>query len=436
LEVNLSEEKEELQAPRTQEQAPTEEERSLVQRIFVRRGIFSALVIPVLAVFTAFLIGGLIIAISTPDVLLAWSKFFQAPLEALRITWQTVWGTYLALFEGAFGNPKEIIEGFRIWFSTGDPQPLYVSLRPLGESLVLTTPYIFAGLAVALGFRGGLFNIGVEGQLFVGGLASAFVGYSLTGLPTIIHLPLAVLAGLTAGGIWGAIPGILKARTGAHEVINTIMMNWIAFRLTDYLLSGPMARPDGLPITPQIKPTAFIPTLLPPPVRIHWGFFIALGAAVLVYWFLWKTPRGLEIRMTGSNPHAARYAGIRIAFITVLTMTLSGALGGMTGTVQILAVDHQLVRAFSVGYGFDSIALALLGNSHPLGVVLASLLFGFMRGGASRMQSVAGTPVEIIRIIQGLVIVFIAAPEIIRSLYRLKPPKEEEEVVITTSWGS
>jgi len=431
----LSDEQEELQAPETQEQAPEEDERSLTQRIFVRRGMFSALVVPLLAVFTAFVIGGFIIAASTPDVLVAWSNIFQEPMEALRITWGTVWEAYLALFEGAFGNPKLIIEGFQIWFSTGDPAPLYAALRPFSESLVITTPYIFAGLAVALGFRGGLFNIGAEGQLFVGGLASAFVGYSLSGWPMIVHLPLAILAGLTAGGLWGAIPGYLKARTGAHEVINTIMMNYIAFRLTEYLLTGPMARPDGLPITPQIKPSAYLPTLLPPPVRLHWGFFIALGAAVLVYWFLWKTPRGLEIRMTGANPSGARYAGVRIAFIIVLTMTLSGALAGMAGTVQILAVDHQLVRSFSTGYGFDSIALALLGNSHPLGVVLASLLFGFMRGGAARMQSVAGTPVEIIRIIQGMLIIFIAAPAIIRSLYRLKPPKEEEETVLTRGWG-
>jgi simple sugar transport system permease protein len=434
LEVNLSQEKEEIKAQDTSEQPP-EDERPLLQRIFVRKGTFSALVIPLLAIFTAYVIGGFIIAITSPEVLAAWSNVFQEPMEALRITWQTVWGAYLALLQGAFGQPSLILEGFQIWISSGDPKPLYAALRPFSESLVITTPYIFAGLAVALGFRGGLFNIGVEGQLFVGGLASAFVGYSLNGLPMIIHLPLAILAGLTAGGIWGAIPGFLKARTGAHEVINTIMMNWIAFRLTDYMLAGPMARPDGLPITPLIKPSAYLPTLLPPPVRIHWGFFIALGAAVLVYWFLWKTPRGMEIRMTGANPNAARYAGVRIAFIIVLTMTLSGALGGMAGTVQILAVDHQLVRAFSSGYGFDSIALALLGNSHPLGVVLASLLFGFMRGGAARMQSVAGTPVELIRIIQGMVIVFVAAPAIIRSLYRLKPPKEEEETVLTRGWG-
>jgi simple sugar transport system permease protein len=432
----LSEEKDEIKSADITEEPPPEEERPLLQRIFVRRGAFSALVIPLLAIFTAYVIGGFIIAASSPEVLAAWSNVFQEPLEALRITWQTVWGAYLALFEGAFGNPKLIIEGFQIWITTGDPKVLYAALRPFSESLVVTTPFIFAGLAVALGFRGGLFNIGAEGQLFVGGLASAFVGYSLSGLPMIIHLPLAILAGLTAGGIWGAIPGYLKARTGAHEVINTIMMNWIAFRLTDYLLTGPMARADGLPITPLIKPSAFLPTLLPPPVRLHWGFFIALGAAALVYWFLWKTPRGMEIRMTGANPNAARYAGIRIAFIIVLTMTLSGALAGMAGTVQILAVDHQLVRAFSTGFGFDSIALALLGNSHPLGVVLASLLFGFMRSGAARMQSIAGVPVEIIRIIQGLTILFVAAPAIIRSIYRLKPPREEEETVLSRGWGS
>jgi len=303
------------------------------------------------------------------------------------------------------------------------------ALRSFSESLVITTPYIFAGLAVALGFRGGLFNIGAEGQLFVGGLASVFVGYSLKGLPWIIHLPLALGAGILAGAIWAAIPGYLKARTGAHEVINTIMMNYIAFRLTDYLLTGPMARPDGLPITPEVLPSAYLLALFPRPVRLHLGFFLALAVAALVYWFLWKTTKGMEIRMAGANPNAARYAGIRIAATIVLTMALSGGLAGLAGANQVLGVDHRLVRAFSTGYGFDSIALALLGNSHPLGVVLASLLFGFLRGGAARMQSVAGIPVELIRVIQGMVIIFVAAPEIIRSLYRLKAAREEKPVL-------
>jgi simple sugar transport system permease protein len=212
------------------------------------------------------------------------------------------------------------------------------------------------------------------------------------------------------------------------------MMNYIAFRLTDHLLQGPMARPDKLPITPEIASSAYLPALFPKPMRIHAGFLLALAVAALVYWFLWKTTRGLEIRMVGANSRAARYAGVRIATIITLTMALSGALAGLAGTSQVLGVDRRMVRAFSAGYGFDSIALALLGNSHPLGVVLASLLFGFMRGGAARMQSVAGVPVEIIRIVQGMVIIFIAAPEIIRGLYRLKAEREEEAVLVR-SWG-
>jgi general nucleoside transport system permease protein len=416
--------------PETETKPPSEAERPFLQRIFVRRGGFDSLLVPVLSVLTAFVIGGFIIAASTSSVLAAWGSLFQDPGEALRISWVTVRDAYIALFQGAFGQPIMISEAIQAWRTTGETQALWAALRPFGESLVITTPYIFAGLSVAIGLRGGLFNIGAEGQLFVGGLASVFVGYAVRGLPWFVHLPLAILAGLSAGAIWGAIPGYLKARTGAHEVINTIMMNYIAFRLTDYLLNGgPMARPDGLPITPLVLPSAQLPALLPAPVRLHWGFFLALGAAALVYWFLWKTTTGLEIRMTGQNQNAARYAGVRISFVIVLTMAMAGALAGMSGTNQILGVDHQLVRAFSTGYGFDSIALALLGNSHPLGVVLSSLLFGFMRGGAARMQSVAGTPVEILRIIQGMVIIFVAAPEIIRSLYRLKASRAEDSVL-------
>lgn len=415
---------------------PSQDHRNLLQRIFIRRGARQAVLIPLLAVFTALLVGGVIIAVSTPEVLSAWGNFFRAPLEAIKITLLTVWNAYVALVEGAFGSPAEIAGGLGTWIRSGNWKPLVTSLRPLGESLILSTPYIFAGLAVAFGFRGGLFNIGAEGQIFLGALAAAFVGYSLKGLPAIIHLPLALLAGILAGAFWGAVPGFLKARFGAHEVINTIMMNYISFRLADYLLSGPMSRPDGMPITPEISPSAYLPTLLPSPVRLHLGFFIALAVAWLVYWFLWKTPLGLEIRMVGANPNAARYAGVRIAAVTVLTMSMSAALAGLAGANQILGVEHRMVRAFSAGYGFDSIALALLGNSHPLGVVLAALLFGFLRGGAARMQSVVGVPIEIISIIQGLIIVFVAAPEIIRSLYRIRAESTAEKTAVMENRSS
>lgn len=418
------------ESPKTTE-SPAEPERTGLRRILVRVGALQSLLVPILAVLTALVIGALIIAASNADVRAAWGNILSNPLGALSITWLAVRDAYVALFEGAFGSPARIAQAVGTLRSTGESRELREALRPFAESLVISTPYIFAGLGVALGFRGGLFNIGAEGQLFVGGLASVYVGYSISGLPWYIHLPLALLAGTVAGAIWGAIPGFLKARTGAHEVINTIMMNYVAFRLTDYFLQGgPMTRPDGLPITPEIKPSSYLPALFPRPMRLHAGFFLALAVAALVYWFLWKTTHGFEIRMVGANPNAARYAGVRITRTTVLTMALSGALAGLAGANQVLGLDHKLVRTFSTGYGFDSIALALLGNSHPVGVVLSSLLFGFLRGGAARMQSVAGVPVELIRVIQGMVIIFVAAPEIIRGLYRLKAARQEEGLAV------
>jgi ABC-type uncharacterized transport system permease subunit len=426
---------EKMEASQTAE-AAGEPERTGLQRILIRKGALQSALLPILAVFTALVIGAFIIAASSPNVIAAWGQVLQNPLGALSTTWVTIRDAYIALFEGSFGSPASIIRAIGTLRETGESRELLEALRPFSESLVISTPYIFAGLAVAFGFRGGLFNIGAEGQLFAGGLASVYVGYSISGLPWYIHLPLALLAGMVGGAIWGAIPGFLKARTGAHEVINTIMMNYVAFRLTDYLLQGgPMSRPDGLPITPEIAPSSYLPPLFPRPMRLHAGFFLALAVAALVYWFLWKTTRGFEIRMVGANPRATRYAGVRITSTMVLTMALSGALAGLAGANQVLGLDHRLVRAFSTGYGFDSIALALLGNSHPVGVVLSSLLFGFLRGGAARMQSVAGVPVELIRVVQGMVIVFVAAPAIIRGIYRLRVARKEEPLLVR-GWGS
>ena len=409
-----------------------EENRNILQRIFVRKGAVNSILVPLLAIFTAFLFGSILIIFSHDEAMVAWGNFFHAPLEALKISWDGISKAYSSLFIGAFGSSAQISAAYTAWRTTGETKLLLDAFRPISESLVFSTPYIFAGLGVALGFRGGLFNIGGEGQVFVAGLASVYVGYAVTGIPFPLHMLLAIIVGILAAGLWGGIAGFLKATTGAHEVINTIMLNYIAFRLADYLLTGPMIAGSGaLPITPDVLPSAYIPSLFPSPMRVHWGFFLAIAVAVLVYWFLWKTPLGFEIRMGGANPRAARYAGVRIKLITVLTMALSGALAGLSGISQILGVEHRLVRAFSAGYGFDAIALALLGNSHPLGVVLASLLFGFLRSGAARMQSAAGTPVELIKVIQGLVIVFIAAPEIIRSLYGLN--KKRKQIAITES---
>ena len=288
-------------------------------------------------------------------------------------------------------------------------------------------PYIFGGLAVALGFRAGLFNIGVEGQIFIGAVTGVWAGYAIPGLPAIIHIPLAMLFGALGGALWGFIPGLLKAKTGAHEVITTIMMNYIAFRLVDWLLKFPMQDPNEFtPKTPWILETAKLPRLFDTPIRFHAGFFIAILMAVAVYYLLFKTTWGFELRMVGSNPNAARYAGVKITRTTILAMVLSGALAGMAGANEVLGVNYRLLPAFSSGYGFDSIALALLGKTHPLGVILSSLLFGFLRNGARS--------IDIVSILQALILAFIAAPAIIRTIYRLRESKQKEDLVTLRSW--
>ncbi len=364
-------------------------------------------------------------------------NFFDEPGVGLGAVGRTLKTAYVSLFEGAIGSPKAVWRGFRTWQRKGNPRPLYSALRPLSESLVTSIPYILAGLAVALGFRAGLFNIGAEGQLVIGGLATAFVGYAVTGLPPLVHVFLALGAGALAAGVWGAVPGYLKARVGAHEVINTIMFNYIAFKLSEWLLNGPMEYVEGTARTREIAPSAQLPRFLPHPIRLNWGFFIAIAAAVFVWWLLWKTVWGFEMRTVGANPDAARYSGMSVARNYVLAMFLSGALAGLAGSTQVLGVTRNMALGFSAGYGFDSIALALLGKSHPLGVTFAALLFGFLRAGGTRMMSIASIPVEIVSIVQSMVIVFIAAPAIVRAIYRIKGrAAEEEQVVFSRGWGA
>lgn len=398
-----------------------------------------AALMPFLAIFTALLIGGIIIAAFDPVV---WEAFKSGLGIGLAAAWKSVAQAYKALFEGAFGNPARIVEGFRIYSQTGDPSALEKGIRPLTESLRISTPYIFAGLAVALGFRCGMFNIGAEGQYFIGGLASVFVGYSIKGFSWFIHLPLALGAGIAGGAFWAAIAGYLKAKTGAHEVINTIMLNYIAYRVADFLLQvgGPMARPgDFRPVSPEIEPSAYLPQFFPnnPSIRINVGLFLAVAAVAFVYWLLFKTTLGFEIRTVGANPRAAKTAGMSVAKNFVLAMAFSGGLAGLAGAHDILGVVHFMPNSFYSGYGFDSIALALLGKSHPVGVLLASLLFGFLRAGAQRMQAPpAFVPIDIISIVQALIIIFIAAPEVIRLIYRISAPEKEAEAVFTRGWGS
>lgn len=359
------------------------------------RSALDAMLIPFLAILTAIVLGGVIIAVVRGNPFLA----------------------YRGLIQGSFGSAKA-----------------------LSETAVWATPYILGGLAVALAFKGGLFNIGAEGQLALGATVSALIGYALPewlgfDLPLIIHLPLTFLIGVASGALWASIVGFLKAYTGGHEVINTIMMNYIALNSISFLLNGPMKDRDPNNViarTPLIADSARIPALFEG-LRIHWGFIIALLVAFLVWWLLNKTTLGFEIRTVGANPDAAKYAGINVKRTIILTMALSGMLAGMAGTVEVTGLNYRHELGFSIGYGFDAIAIALLGKSHPLGVVLAAILFAAMRNGATRMQFLTQMPVDLISMLQALILLFVAADAIVRYIYRIKA--QGERVVLTRGWG-
>lgn len=414
--------------PKPKDSKETQPDRSAI-KVFLDEVAKAPLIVPVLAIVSGLILGGLIVALTTEEVYAVWST---SPLDAIRVGWDAAMSAYSALFNGAIGNPTRIAEAFQ----GGDPLEIRRAINPFFESLNKSVPYIFAGLAVALGFRAGLFNIGAEGQLFIGAVGAVWAGFALTGLPPIIHIPLALLAGALGGALWGFIPGLLKAKTGGHEVINTIMMNYIAFRLTEYLLRGPLQRPDSFnPVSPFIQDSAKLPRFFEDPIRFHLGFFIALAVAYGVYWLLFKTRWGFDLRTVGANPNAARYAGMNIVVVTIAAMSLSGALAGLAGANEVLGLNYNLAVAFSSGFGFDSIALALIGKSHPVGVVLAALLFGTLRNGAIQMQVAAGIPIDIISVMQAMILAFIAAPAIIRTIYRLRVPTGAADEIRVRGWG-
>ena len=347
-------------------------------------------VLPVLAVGTALGASALLIWASGTSVLIA----------------------YGSLLEGMLGSGRAVVE-------TG----------------VSATPYLLTGLAVAVSFRGGLFNIGAEGQLYMGALCAAMVGYSVTGMPRLIHLPLALMAGAAGGAVWGVIPGWLKARRGAHEVINTIMMNYVAIKLVDYLVKNVIRDPTAsLDRTPYILTTAQLPRLLGPEYRLHAGVLLALAAVGGTAWLLAKTTYGFVLQTVGSNPQAARYAGMPVARTIILTMTSSGALAGLAGAGEVLGLHHTLLATFSSGYGFDAIAVALLAKSRPFGIIPAACLWGGLRNGAGLMQVRTGMSIDLITMMQALVIVGLAAEPLIRWLYRLSP-RSMADVAFTRGWG-
>ena len=354
----------------------------------VVRRIWRSISVPLVAVLLGLLIGAILLLVSG-----------ASPLEA-----------YSALIKGAFGTPVAV-----------------------QRTLEKSTPLIFSGLAVAFAFKAGLFNIGAQGQLLIGAIVAAYVGFSFEGIPAIIHAPLALLIGGLAGALYGYIPGALKVYTGAHEVIVTIMLNYVAINITDYLADGPwkdMTPGNVVARTPKILDSARIPIL----GNIPLGFIFAIIAAIIVWWLLYRTTLGYEIRTVGLNSSAAQYAGIRVARMIILTMMISGLLAGLGGAVETQGIVGRYQPGFNAGLGFDGITVALLGKTSPFGVIPAALLLGAMRAGASQMQFSAGVAKEITDVITAFILFFVAADVIVKWLIRQRDT-DDERIVLSSGWG-
>jgi ABC-type uncharacterized transport system permease subunit len=323
------------------------------------------------AIFLAFLVGAI--------VLLATG---HSPIDA-----------YAAVIRGAFGD-----------------------IYGIGQTFTQATPIIFTALAFIFAFKCGLFNIGAEGQLLIGGFTSALVGISFSDLPVYIHLPLALLAGAAGGALWGFIPGILKARLGAHEVITSMMLSYVALYITSYMVNYPFIAPPGsVAQTVPVAPSAELPRILAP-TQLSASIFIAVGMAAIITLVFDKTVLGYEVRAVGLNTSAAESNGINVKNTMILAFVISGALAGLGGAGEILGVHRRFINGFSPGYGFDGLAVGLIGGLNPIGTVLAAILIGALRAGGMTMNTVTGVPIDIVSVLQGLVVLFVAAPRLINYL--------------------
>lgn len=301
---------------------------------------------------------------------------------------------YAAMLQGAFGNV------FRV-----------------GQTLTQATPILFTALAFLFSFKSGLFNIGAEGQFLAGAFASAIVGISFQNLPAPLHILLALAAGAVAGGLWGLIPAVLKARFGAHEVITTMMLSYVALYLTSYMVNYPFKAPGWVSQTAMIAESARLPRLLQG-AQLSASIFIALALVAFTRFILNNTILGYEIRATGLNPFAAENADIDIKRVMVLALVVSGAIAGLGGAGEIMGVHRRFIDGFSPGYGWDGLAVALVGGLSPIGTLFAAILFGSLRSGGMIMTRATGVPLDIVFLLQALVILFVAAPSLIRTILR------------------
>jgi general nucleoside transport system permease protein len=358
----------------------------------------TSVIVTLLSFVAAFVLGAFIIAFSDEATREAMSYFFSQPSDTFVAAWDAISAAYSALIRGALGGTSQV-----------------------SETLIAATPLILSGLAVAVPLRAGLFNIGAEGQVVAGGIAAGLVGFSLVGLPLVIHLPLAILAGMLGGALYGFIPGILKARTGAHEVISTIMLNNIALLVSAWLVSTALFRqPDRTdPVSKTVEASARFPRISAD-LRVNYSLLFALLVAAVIFWLVERSTRGFELNAVGLNPNAATTAGMSVSRTIVLAMATGGLLGGAAGIALILGVAGRLTIGFSAGIGFNGITVALLGRGRIGGTVAAGILFGALQAGGRAMQAETGTSLDLVLVLQALIILFIATPGLVRAIFRVR----------------
>jgi ABC-type uncharacterized transport system permease subunit len=380
-------------------------------RVALRDIVGGSAMISFLAVVLSLVAGGILIAFTDSGVQDASKYFFARPLDTLRAIGDSVGGAYYALFKGSIYN--------------FDAKNFEAAIRPLTQTLHASTPLIAAGLGVGLAFRVGMFNIGGRGQMLAAAAVAGWVGFAVP-MPPVIHAIVAVIAGVAAGALWGGIAGLLKARTGAHEVIVTIMLNFVALYLIQFLLRTPGAlqAPGSInPKTPAMLETAVFPLLLGPKYNLHFGFILSIVATVFVWWLLTRSSLGFQFRAVGENPHAARVAGMNVKNLYVYAMLLAGGLVGLAGVDQVMGTETKgFGDSIDAGIGFDAITVALLGRSRPWGIFAAGLLFGAFKAGGFTMRSAEGVPNDIVLVVQSLIVLFIAAPPLVRAIFRLPTP--------------
>jgi general nucleoside transport system permease protein len=362
----------------------------------------------VLAVFLAIFVGSVMIAAIDEGVRETAGYLTARPSDFLSAVWEAISGAYSAMFRGAIFN-YNLTEPAQQW-------------RPLTETLKFAGPLILGGLGVGLAFRASLFNIGGRGQMLVAGGAAGWVGFQLD-LPFVVHLPLAVLVGMTAGALWGGLAGLLKARTGAHEVIVTIMLNYVGYYLLFYALTKEwlLKTPGSVnPKSPPMKDSAVLPDVLGDRFNLHFGFVLALVAVGVAWWLLNRSALGYRIRAVGENPHAARASGINVGRTYTVVMMIAGSLLGLAGVNQVLGtVPSGVSLDLDASIGFDAITVALLGRSRPFGILAAGLLFGAFKAGGFTMQASENISVDLVLVVQSLIVLFLAAPPLVRAIFRL-----------------